>query len=54
MRTRWRRLLDVDDAKHLRGVAKLFNLDGAHINSSPSKVGLYERLRTLQSSLSKH
>src|SRR6476619_7663744 len=38
MRTRWRRLLDVDDAEHLRGVAELFNLDGAHINSSPSKV----------------
>jgi hypothetical protein len=37
MRTRWRRLLDVDDADHLRGVAELFNLDGAHINSSPSK-----------------
>ena len=37
-RTRWRRLLDVDDAEHLRGVAELFNLDGAHINSSPSKV----------------
>jgi 2-hydroxychromene-2-carboxylate isomerase len=38
MRTRWRRLLDVDDAEHLCGVAELFNLDGAHINSSPSKV----------------
>jgi hypothetical protein len=39
MRTRWRRLLDVDDAEHLRGVAELFHLDGAHINPSPSKVG---------------
>ena len=39
IRTRWRRLLDVDDAEHLRGVAELFNLDAAHINSSPSKVG---------------
>ncbi|MGB9305310.1 MAG: QsdR family transcriptional regulator [Mycobacterium sp.] len=38
MRTRWRRLLDVDDAEHLCGVAELFNLDGAHINSFPSKV----------------
>jgi hypothetical protein len=47
MRTRWRRLLDVDDAEHLCGVAELFNLDGAHINSSPSKVGpLCERLLT--------
>jgi hypothetical protein len=45
MRTRWRRLLDVDDAEHLCGVAELFNLDGAHINSSPSKVRpLCERL----------
>src|ERR1700728_1213514 len=32
MRTRWRRLLDVDDEDHLCGVAELFNLDGAHIN----------------------
>ena len=39
MQTRWRRLLDVDDAERLRGVAELFNLDGAHINSSPSKSG---------------
>src|ERR1700734_3365512 len=39
MRTRWRRLLDVDDADHLCGVAELFNLYGAHINPSPSKVG---------------
>ncbi|MDT5333189.1 MAG: hypothetical protein QOF31_4486 [Mycobacterium sp.] len=47
MRTRWRRLLYVDDAEHLRGVAELFNLDGAHINPSPSKVGpLCERLPT--------
>jgi len=38
MRTRWRRLLDVDDAEHRCGVAELFNLDGAHIDSSPSKV----------------
>src|ERR1700722_3359408 len=38
MRTRWRRLLDVDDADHLCGVAELFNLYGAHINPSPSKV----------------
>ena len=36
--SRWRRLLDVDDAKHLCGVTELFNLDGAHINSSRSKV----------------
>jgi hypothetical protein len=34
MRTRWRRLLDVDDAEHLCGVAELFNLDGAHNNLS--------------------
>src|SRR6478672_11002677 len=47
MRTRWRRLLDVDDAEHLCGVAELFNLDGAQINSSPSKVrSLCERLPT--------
>jgi hypothetical protein len=38
MRARWRRLLDVDEAEHLCGVAEPFNLDGAHINSSPSKV----------------
>jgi hypothetical protein len=36
-RTRWRRLLDVDDTEYLCGVAELFNLAGAHINSSPSK-----------------
>jgi hypothetical protein len=33
MWTRWRRLLDVDGAQHLRGVAELCHLDGAHINS---------------------
>src|ERR1700746_653044 len=38
MRTRWRWLLDVDGAEHLRGVAELFNLDGAHIDSSPSRA----------------
>jgi hypothetical protein len=38
MRTRWRRLLDVDDAEHLCGIAELFNLYGAHINSSSSRV----------------
>jgi hypothetical protein len=47
MRTRWRRLLDVDDAEHLRGVAELSNLDGAHIHSSPSRVApLCDRLPT--------
>src|ERR1700727_3474062 len=38
MRTRWRRLLDIDDAEHLRGVAELVHLDRAHINSSLSKA----------------
>ena len=34
-----RRLLNVDDAEHLCGVAELFHLDDAHIDCSPSKVG---------------
>jgi hypothetical protein len=38
MRTRWRRLLDVDDVEHLRGIAELFNLDGAQ--SIPLRRGL--------------
>jgi hypothetical protein len=33
MRTWWRRLVDVDDVEHLRGIAELFNLAGAHSNS---------------------